>query len=174
MRPNCCYPTQIGYARVVAKCYLRRLETAMPGESPLVRQWILLRMLCARRYGATVAEISEEMGVSDTTVRRDRETFQKAGFPLEETVGDHGVKRWRVDPAKTQPGLTFTFDEAIALYLGRHLMEPLKRYTIYNWIERKNIPAHKVGGLWKFRKEEIDEWVRSGRAGHSNEKRKPC
>ncbi|NQU21309.1 MAG: WYL domain-containing protein [Candidatus Nealsonbacteria bacterium] len=97
----------------------------MPGDSPLVRQWILLRMLCARRYGATVAEMIEEMGVSDKTVRRDLETFQKAGFPLEETVGDHGLKRWRIDPAKTQPGLTFTFDEAIALYLGRHLMEPL-------------------------------------------------
>ncbi len=97
----------------------------MPGESPLVRQWILLRTLCARRYGATVAEMIEEMGVSDKTVRRDLETFQKAGFPLEEIVGDHGLKRWRVDPAKTQPGLTFTFDEAIALYLGRHLMEPL-------------------------------------------------
>ncbi|NQU20965.1 MAG: helix-turn-helix domain-containing protein [Candidatus Nealsonbacteria bacterium] len=57
--------------------------------------------------------------------------------------------------------------DEIAAYLG------VKRYTIYKWIERKNMPAHKVDSLWEFRKEEIDEWVRSGRAGHSNEKRKP-
>ena len=66
MHRNCCNPTKIGYARVVARCYLRRPEPVMPGESPLVRQWILLRTLCARRYGATVAEMIEEMGVSPT------------------------------------------------------------------------------------------------------------
>ena len=97
----------------------------MPEQSPLVRQWILLRTLCARRYGATVKEMAQEMGVSDKTIRRDLETFQKAGFPLQETVGDYGRKRWRIDPARAQPGLFFTFDEAIALYLGRHLLEPL-------------------------------------------------
>jgi len=97
----------------------------MPEESPLVRQWILLRTLCSRRYGATVKEMAQDMVVVDKTIRRDLATFQKAGFPLEETVGDHGEKKWRLDPTKTQPGLTFTFDEAIALYLSRHLMEPL-------------------------------------------------
>ena len=28
------------------------------------------------------------------------------------------------------------------------------------------MPAHKVGSLWKFKKEEIDDWVRSGGAAH--------
>jgi excisionase family DNA binding protein len=27
---------------------------------------------------------------------------------------------------------------------------------------RKQLPAHKVGRLWKFRKREVDEWVTSG------------
>jgi hypothetical protein len=27
------------------------------------------------------------------------------------------------------------------------------------------MPAHKVGELWKFRKEEVDRWVQSGKAG---------
>ena len=26
------------------------------------------------------------------------------------------------------------------------------------------VPAHKVGNLWKFRKDEIDQWVTSGEA----------
>lgn len=46
--------------------------------------------------------------------------------------------------------------EEIAEYLG------VKKDTIRNWIRKKSIPAHKVGRLWKFKLEEIDEWVKSG------------
>ena len=34
--------------------------------------------------------------------------------------------------------------------------------TIYLWISNKNLPAHKIGRLWKFKKSEVDEWVRRG------------
>lgn len=37
--------------------------------------------------------------------------------------------------------------------------------TIYQWITRKGTPAHKVGKLWKFMSSEVDEWVRTGKAG---------
>ncbi len=57
--------------------------------------------------------------------------------------------------------------DEIAAYLG------VKRYTIYKWIERKKMPAHKVGSLWKFRREEIDDWIRSGDAGDASDSRKP-
>lgn len=46
----------------------------------------------------------------------------------------------------------------IAAYLG------VKRDTIYDWIERRDMPAHKVGRLWKFKKDEVDEWIISGGA----------
>jgi excisionase family DNA binding protein len=46
----------------------------------------------------------------------------------------------------------------IAAYLG------IKRETLYKWLAEKDIPAHKVGRLWKFRKDEVDEWVRTGEA----------
>ena len=36
--------------------------------------------------------------------------------------------------------------------------------TIYKWIERKQLPAHKVGRLWKFMISEVDVWVRAGKA----------
>lgn len=49
--------------------------------------------------------------------------------------------------------------EDLTVYLG------IKRDTVYKWISRRNLPAHKVGRLWKFRKEEVDAWVRSGAAG---------
>lgn len=49
-------------------------------------------------------------------------------------------------------------DEA-ADYLG------VKATTIREWIKKdKGIPAHKVGRLWKFKKDELDEWVKSGKS----------
>ena len=37
--------------------------------------------------------------------------------------------------------------------------------TIRNWIKKKNgIPAQKIGKLWKFKKSELDEWVKSGKS----------
>ena len=40
----------------------------------------------------------------------------------------------------------------------------ISRDTAYKWIDRKGMPAHRVGRLWKFMKAEVDEWVRSGGA----------
>jgi len=48
--------------------------------------------------------------------------------------------------------------EELTVYLG------IKRDTVYKWITRRNMPAHKVGRLWKFKREEVDAWVRSGAA----------
>lgn len=36
--------------------------------------------------------------------------------------------------------------------------------TVYRWIERKGLPAQKVGKLWKPKLSEVDEWVRAGGA----------
>ena len=40
--------------------------------------------------------------------------------------------------------------------------------TIYKWITRKRMPAHKVGKLWKFLASEIDGWVKGGLAGEES------
>ena len=36
--------------------------------------------------------------------------------------------------------------------------------TVYKWIEKKGKSAHKIGRLWKFKKGEVDGWVRSGQS----------
>jgi excisionase family DNA binding protein len=51
----------------------------------------------------------------------------------------------------------------IAAHLG------VRKDTVYSWIAEKSMPAHKVGRLWKFQASEVDEWVRSGSAGSSDE-----
>jgi len=45
----------------------------------------------------------------------------------------------------------------------------IKKDTVYNWLAAKEMPTYKVGRLWKFKISEIDEWVKTGKAG--NEKR---
>jgi excisionase family DNA binding protein len=49
-------------------------------------------------------------------------------------------------------------------YLG------VKRDTVYKWINDKSMPAHRVGRLWKFKKEAVDAWVEAGGAAESNKK----
>ena len=44
----------------------------------------------------------------------------------------------------------------IATYLG------VSRDTVRNWIKKNDMPAHKVGHLWKFKKSEVDDWIASG------------
>ena len=56
----------------------------------------------------------------------------------------------------------FSVDE-IAAYLG------IKRDTVYRWIAEKRMPAHRMGRLWKLRREEVDEWVRSGGADETGD-----
>ena len=36
--------------------------------------------------------------------------------------------------------------------------------TVRNWIKKTDIPAHKIGKLWKFKKSELDEWIKSGKS----------
>lgn len=48
--------------------------------------------------------------------------------------------------------------EEIAQHLG------VKRDTIYKWVAFRNMPSHKVGRLLKFQVNEVDQWVREGKA----------
>ena len=41
------------------------------------------------------------------------------------------------------------------------------RETILQWIAKRNMPAYKVGRLWKFKLSEVDDWIRSVKAGGS-------
>lgn len=47
--------------------------------------------------------------------------------------------------------------EEISQYLG------ISKDTVYTWINNKNMPAHKIGRLWKFKRDEVDTWVRDGK-----------
>jgi predicted DNA-binding transcriptional regulator AlpA len=40
---------------------------------------------------------------------------------------------------------------------------------VYKWIDKHEMPAHRMGRLWKFKKDEVDEWVKAGGAAESAE-----
>jgi len=48
--------------------------------------------------------------------------------------------------------------DEIAGYLG------VVKASIYRWINGRGLPAHKLGKLWKFKRDEVDAWVRGGGA----------
>jgi len=46
--------------------------------------------------------------------------------------------------------------EEIAKHLG------ISKETVYRWLDRGRIPAHKVGKQWRFLASEVNEWVLKG------------
>jgi excisionase family DNA binding protein len=34
--------------------------------------------------------------------------------------------------------------------------------TVYKWIDKYGMPAHRMGRLWKFKKDDVDGWVKAG------------
>ena len=50
--------------------------------------------------------------------------------------------------------------------LARYLK--VKPRTIYEWLRHKKVPATKVMGQWRFRREKIDKWLNAGEGGADN------
>lgn len=49
--------------------------------------------------------------------------------------------------------------EEVADYLG------VKPATVRDWIKKQTgIPAHKIGKQWKFKKSDLDAWIKSGKS----------
>jgi len=56
-----------------------------------------------------------------------------------------------------QPQMWFTVEQ-----IANHLQ--VSKETIYRWLEKGRIPAHRVGKQWRFLTNEVDEWVKRGEA----------
>ena len=53
--------------------------------------------------------------------------------------------------------------EEVAKYLR------VSERTVYDWAQKGEIPAGKIGTVWRFKKTEIERWVNDRLSGHSRE-----
>lgn len=97
----------------------------MPDSVHFARQWGLLRKLTARASQWTLRELAREFSVSTKTIQRDLRALQDVGFHLKSITSAHGEKAWRIETEEIIAGLSLTFEEITALYLGRRFLEPL-------------------------------------------------
>ena len=37
----------------------------------------------------------------------------------------------------------------------------LQKQNIYNWLNQRKISGMKIGGVWRFDKQEIDKWLKA-------------
>jgi excisionase family DNA binding protein len=46
-----------------------------------------------------------------------------------------------------------------AVYMG------LSEKALYAWVEKGRMPAHKLGRIWRFDRQELDDFIRGARQG---------
>ena len=49
--------------------------------------------------------------------------------------------------------------EEVGKYLG------VSKDWVYKMAQKGKIPTYKIGGLWRFNKEEIDKWMEGNKRG---------
>ena len=52
----------------------------------------------------------------------------------------------------------------VAKHLG------VNKDSVYRWIDKMGLPAHRIGRLYRFKLSEVDEWIRSGGATEPDRK----
>jgi excisionase family DNA binding protein len=53
--------------------------------------------------------------------------------------------------------------DEVAEYLG------VSKDTVYAWVTHKGMPGYKVGRFWKFKRDDVDAWVREGGAASGSD-----
>lgn len=90
------------------------------------KRLIELMMVVNRRRKFTVKELAEEFAVSTRTMLRDLQELSELGVPLYSEVGPHGG--YRVLNARVLPPISFTEDEAVAIFFAIHAL----RHYVYH------------------------------------------
>jgi len=51
--------------------------------------------------------------------------------------------------------------------ISKHL--GVSKDTVYKWIDTHDMPTHRMGRLWKFKRTQVDAWIESGGATLKNQ-----
>ena len=72
-----------------------------------------------------------------------------------------GMAQDKVDSPKRPERTQIMTPKEAAKYLGFHLV------TVYRLLKKHEIPATKIGGQWRFKKDILDAWLLSRMNGNS-------
>lgn len=89
------------------------------------RQWDLLRLLTSSPSGYCVDDLSRQLNVSTRTIRRDLCIMRDAGIRISEQTAEFGRKFWLFTAPDGGKITNLSYDEAVALYVGRQFLEPM-------------------------------------------------
>ena len=77
---------------------------------------------------------------------------------------------YKSEPTQEQIGFRLLWPNRIPS--GDELLKTqMNRDRVYRRFERKPLTAHKVERLWKFKRDDVDQWVRQGKAAEDAENR---
>jgi len=94
------------------------------GES-LVRQWNVLKVLQAHRFGIPSDQLAARVGCSKRQVLRDLAVLQETGFPISHETRDFGKRFWKLPADFGREPLILSVTEMLSLYLGQQFLTPL-------------------------------------------------
>lgn len=91
----------------------------------LFRQWELIKVLQASRFGVSTDEIANRLECTKRTVQRDLDVLTDL-FPISFERRDHGKKFWKITGSVVESDrLQLTMTEMISLFLSQQLLLPL-------------------------------------------------
>lgn len=98
----------------------------MARGEPLIRQWNLLKILQAHRFGIEAAELAARLECSKRQVQRDLIVLQQVGFPIAFDERDFGKRFWKLAPSFIErENLMLSVTECLSLFLSQKLLAPL-------------------------------------------------
>ena len=143
----------------------------MSESAQLLRQWKLLQRLSDECEGVLLSQLAADLGASDRTIRRDLSVLQTAGFPLSETRGERGVKRWHMRPLKDQ--LQVGYADLISVMMSRRLLEPMAGTPFWDGHQRLLRKIRGILGEQAMRYcEQLNQMLRSSGFGVSDYKQR--
>lgn len=91
----------------------------------LFRQWELIKVLQAHRFGVSTEELCARLECNKRTVQRDLTVLQDI-FPISYEQRDHGKRFWKLaQNAVESEQLQLTMTEMLSLFLSQQLLLPL-------------------------------------------------
>ena len=91
----------------------------------LFRQWELIKVLQAHRFGVSTEELASRLECNKRTVQRDLGVLQDI-FPISYEQRDRGKRFWKLaSGAIESEQLQLTMTEMLSLFLSQQLLSPL-------------------------------------------------